>query len=264
MKVLHEEPPLGLSELPYEVYAHRLSFRPHSRTAAHTHSWGQLDFASDGVLELFVNGQSILSPHQYALWIPPHVEHGAFTTQHASFNSIYLSQELSAFLPRQPCTLVLTPVITAVVDELIARKVANPQTDKDRRLIAVLLDQIYDAQTADTYLPYAESLQLRALLDYLRENPGDKSGNEKLAARVNMTERTLSRLCQRELGMSLGQWRQRLRFVAAVSAIERSGDLNTIADELGFSSLAAFSTAFKQFSGSTPAAYRKQFFSRGA
>ena len=129
-------------------------------------------------------------------------------------------------------------------------------------MIAVLLDQIFNAQTADTYLPYAESSNLRTLLDDLRVNPGDKTGINELAARINMTERTLSRMCQRELGMSLGQWRQRLRFVAAVSAIERSGDFNAIADELGFSSLAAFTTAFKQFSGSTPSLYRKQYLMR--
>ncbi|MDN6448552.1 MAG: helix-turn-helix domain-containing protein, partial [Enterobacterales bacterium] len=77
------------------------------------------------------------------------------------------------------------------------------------------------------------------------------------AQRVYTTERTLSRRCQNELGMSFSEWRQRLRFLHALPLLEQGKTVQEVALEVGYSSSSAFIVMFQQISGTTPERYRK-------
>lgn len=55
---------------------------------------------------------------------------------------------------------------------------------------------------------------------YIEANPGDTRTLAELAREANTTERTLMRRCQRDWGMSLAEWRQRLRIVKAMVRLE--------------------------------------------
>lgn len=44
---------------------------------------------------------------------------------------------------------------------------------------------------------------------------------QELAERINMTERTLARYSQKELGMSLHEWRQRLKVMKAMTMLNQ-------------------------------------------
>ncbi|WP_281077370.1 helix-turn-helix domain-containing protein, partial [Variovorax paradoxus] len=79
------------------------------------------------------------------------------------------------------------------------------------------------------------------------------------AATVHMTERTLARQCQRELGMSFGDWRQRLRFLRAIDALEAGRTVQEIAFDLGYSTASAFIAMFQREAGTTPEQYRREF-----
>ncbi|WP_426720356.1 hypothetical protein [Enterobacter cloacae complex sp. 285F6] len=85
----------------------------------------------------------------------------------------------------------------------------------------VALDQILKVETHDNYLPYASSEELNRLLRLLQDNPGDKRSVRELAATLHTTSRSLERRCQRELGMSFGEWRLRLKFMYALECSMR-------------------------------------------
>jgi len=74
---------------------------------------------------------------------------------------------------------------------------------------------------------------------------------------VHTTERTLMRRCQRDLGMTFAEWRQRLRVVRATPLLEAGQTVETIALDLGYGSASAFITMFKKLTGSTPDELRK-------
>jgi AraC-like DNA-binding protein len=65
------------------------------------------------------------------------------------------------------------------------------------------------------------------------------------------------RRCQRDLGMSLAQWRQRLRVVKAMALLETGQTVETIALDLGYGSASAFISMFKRLAGATPDEFRK-------
>lgn len=77
-----------------------------------------------------------------------------------------------------------------------------------------------------------------------------------MAATFDMTERTLSRHCQRELGMTFMEWRQRLRVVSALPGLQAGQTVERIAQDTGYGSASAFIAMFRQMTGATPDDFR--------
>ncbi|MEK5794611.1 AraC family transcriptional regulator, partial [Acinetobacter nosocomialis] len=86
----------------------------------------------------------------------------------------------------------------------------------------------------------------------LKQNPSDHRSLAELAQLVNTSERTLARYSQSELGMSLHEWRQRLRVMQALPLLEQGHTVESIALDLGYASATAFINLFKRWMGLTP------------
>ena len=247
-----------LTHLPSEIYFRYTEFGPGARTEPHAHDWGQLNFVSHGVMQLDIDGQRFISPAQYGVWIPPHHEHSTYNAQAATYRSLYVSLALSRQLPPLPCTLAISPILRAILLDFAERDVSAPASTEDLRLARVALDQLRAAKPHEAYLPYAASPELQAVLQALQAEPGDHRPLAQWAARFNMTARTLERRCARELGMSLGEWRRRLRFTLAIEALEAGRSIQQIAFDLGYGTASAFIVMFRRAAGTTPEQYRAQ------
>lgn len=121
----------------------------------------------------------------------------------------------------------------------------------------MVVDQLHGAKMAGSYLPSSSDPLLEPLLLVLQENPADPRSLAELAALVHTTERTLLRRCQSELGMTLGEWRQRLCVLRAMPRLEQGDTVESIALDLGYSSASAFIAMFRRLMGSTPDEYRR-------
>ncbi len=75
----------------------------------------------------------------------------------------------------------------------------------------------------------------------MRAEPGNSDTLAQWAERVYVSERTLARQFIRETGISFGEWRQRLRFLAAIEQLETRQSIKEIAFYLGYSSPSALS-----------------------
>ncbi|MDD2844787.1 MAG: helix-turn-helix transcriptional regulator [Rhodoferax sp.] len=223
----------------------------------HQHAWGEFVYAFSGVMEVKVAGQHYLAPPQYGVWLPPDLAHVGLNRQASHHASLYVSAALCAALPAEPCALTVSPLVRALLDHLRAQPDHLAETPADARLMQVLLDQLIAAPRAGSYLPTSEDPALGAVLRLLQANPGDNRSVAELAAQANTTERTLMRRCQRDLGLSLAQWRQRLRVVRAMALLESGQTVETIALDLGYGSASAFITMFKRLAGATPDEFRK-------
>ncbi|MEC5159638.1 MULTISPECIES: AraC family transcriptional regulator [unclassified Janthinobacterium] len=261
MAVHLRQPPFS-DELPHPVYIRSEKLESDSTYPRHSHGWGEFVYSFSGVMEVKLAQRSYLAPPHYGIWLPPEVEHTGSNRFEAWFCSLYLSRELCAGLPADTCTLAVGPVITSILADLTARKVDYPRGAEDARLVQVLIDQLGLAPRHDSYLPMSDDPTLGQVLAELRKTPSDKRSLEAWARAVHSTERTLSRRCQRDLGMSFSEWRQRLRLVSALPMLDARMPVQSVALELGYSTSSAFIAMFHRMLGITPEEFRKR--SRGA
>lgn len=246
------------TRLPAPVYFRHDEFGADTHSALHRHAWGQLNYTAHGVMHLEVAGQHFLSPPQYAVWVPPDTEHGCYNPQAIVYRSVYLDRSLCAALPKQPCSLMISDILKAILADFARRDLRVAEGERDQRLVQVLLDQLLLAPTQACYLPFAHSEGLRQVLDGLGAEPGDNRPLADWAARVHVSERTLARQFLRELGISFGEWRLRLRFLRAIEALEAGQPIQAIAFDLGYSSASAFIAMFQRQARCTPEQYRRQ------
>lgn len=218
--------------------------------------WGELNYALIGVLEFDVQGVRYLSPPQYAIWLPPDTLHSAHNKQDLRYVTVYVERALCADLPDALSTLSISPLLKAILADFAARDVTVPKTTEDLRLAEVMVDQIRLAPRCESYLPISDDPLLRPVLSALQSDPGDRHSLAEWARRVGTTERTLSRRCQDDLGISFNEWRQRLKLVAALSMIEAGEPVHRIASELGYSNASAFIAMFRRLTGTSPTQLR--------
>ncbi|MNH24893.1 transcriptional activator FtrA [compost metagenome] len=76
------------------------------------------------------------------------------------------------------------------------------------------------------------------------------------AQRLNTSEKTLMRLFQRETGLSFRGWRQRMRLLSSLTALEAGQTVTEAALGCGYDSTSAYIAAFKGMFGFTPGGLR--------
>lgn len=243
-----------------------------SRYAPEVHDCGQFAYAFSGVLEVDVPGNEssagpcdatqhswqCLAPPQYGIWIPPHTRHTAGNRHKTRYCSLYLAAALCEGMPRQVSALALAPLTKALLDSLSQRQLEEPGTAAERRLFEVLVDQLKASPGHASYLPSSNDPQLGQVLQALQQQPEDMQPLAHWAAQVHCTEKTLSRRCQRDLGMPLSEWRQRLKVLQAIRLLESGLAVKEVALQLGYSHSSAFIAMFQRQMQQTPEAYRER------
>ncbi len=164
-----------------------------------------------------------------------------------------------AHAPSRPAELLRQHVIRA-----IAR--GGGELDIDERAVGLLesvLRGSYSvrgehqtrrrASTARAHRETARDAQ--ALLNAHFAEPMDLA---QVARRVHASPFHLARLFRRETGRSIHEYRTRLRLGAALQRLaDGAGDLTALALELGFSSHAHFTDAFRQMFDTSPSDFRR-------
>ncbi|MFE0021017.1 GlxA family transcriptional regulator [Amycolatopsis sp. NPDC059021] len=109
-------------------------------------------------------------------------------------------------------------------------------------------------------VPAPRTPALRVVLDAVAAEPAGDHSLSGMATRARVSERQLTRLFQRELGVTPGQYVARIRVEAARVLLE-SGDagVETVARRCGFGSGETMRRLFLQVLGITPTAYRQRF-----
>lgn len=257
-------PPFTFTDaLPAPIYFRAVRVPADSVYPWHRHAWGEFVYSFSGVMEVKLAGSHYLAPPQYGVWLPPRVEHVGQNRLAAEHCSLYIAEELCGALPQATCALAVGPLVRAILEHLRENPPGTPAGAGDERLLRVLVDQLATARCVGSYLPMSDDPQLAAVLAMLEADPADNRSVAELAHAANTTERTLMRRCRRELGMTLAEWRQRLRVVRAMALLERGQTVETVALDLGYAGASAFIAMFRRLTNETPDEYRKRAGSTG-
>ncbi|QEY65084.1 AraC family transcriptional regulator [Metapseudomonas lalkuanensis] len=242
-----------LERLPRPLYARAESLRAGSWTARHTHDWVQLSYAISGVLGVHTAEGSYYAPPHWAVWVPAGLEHEVVTSMNAEMRSLYVRRDASAWAPERCRVLEVTPLARELIKAFCELPVEYPEGESaEARLAAVLLDQLRALPEAGFSLPMPAEPRLLRLCSELVAQPDLGHSLWEWAARLNTSEKTLTRAFQRETGLSFRQWRQRLRLLAALQPLEGGASVTEVALASGYESPSAFIAAFKGLFGVTP------------
>lgn len=225
--------------------------------SAHCHRWGQVTYATDGVVRVTVGNSTWIVPPQRAIWIPPDVVHEVATLERVRLRALYVQAEAAPFAG-STCTVL--NVSTLLRELVLALARAPAGSAREAMLSALILDEVATSTTLPIRVALPDDKRLKMLCKGLIDDPGSALTLEDWADRVGASGRTLARLFERELGMGFGQWRQQVRLAHAASLVARGMPLSRVAVELGYASQSAFSAMFRKTFGQSPST----FFSRRA
>ncbi|MRV73690.1 helix-turn-helix domain-containing protein [Duganella sp. FT92W] len=254
----HVRMPPFTDTLPAPIYFRAVQVPADTIYPWHCHQWGEFVYSFSGVMEVKLADSHYLAPPQYGIWLPARVEHIGQNRLAAEHSSLYIAEELCGALPKTTCALAVSPLVRAMLEHLRQHPPGHPRSASDERLLRVLVDQLATAQCVGSYLPMSDDPLLAAVLGMLEADPADNRSVAELAQAANTTERTLMRRCQRELGMTLADWRQRLRVVRAMALLETGQTVEAVALDLGYASASAFIAMFRRLTSETPDEYRKR------
>ncbi|WP_084581689.1 AraC family transcriptional regulator [Sphingomonas azotifigens] len=232
------------------------TFRPGTTLAAHRHGWGQLVFATAGILHVRTDAALWVVPPTRAIWVPAGLRHEIGMQGEVAMRTLYLAAHRSAPLPGVPTVLTVLPLLRALILHILAVGMLHRQRDEEDRLAAVLVDLLRTAPHEDRMLPLPRDARARRLALHWQQAPGDRHSLSDLAREAGGSVSTLQRAFPRETGLTLEAWRQKARLLHAAGLLADGASVTGAALDCGYDSVAAFSTAFRRQFGTSPARYR--------
>ncbi|WP_299617853.1 helix-turn-helix domain-containing protein, partial [Pelagibius sp.] len=229
-----------------------------SRRDWHHHTRGQLLYASAGVMTVdTAAGTWVVAPEQ-AVWIPPGVEHQVIHQQAIAMRTLYIDPVVAAGLPGDCCVLAVPPLLRALILRAVEIGTDYGPEGPEARIMAVILDELGALEPEPLHLPQPRDPRLLKVTRAMTDDPADGRSLGGWARSAGASERTLARLFVKETGLTFGEWRERLRLMAAVARLAEGEAVTAVAYDLGYQSPSAFIAMFRRRLGDTPGRYLKQ------
>ncbi|MCG9769081.1 AraC family transcriptional regulator [Pseudoalteromonas piscicida] len=222
----------------------------------HSHSWHQIVFPLQGLLQSSIGDKSGIVPHNGMLYIPANTVHKSIAITDTQFLAIYLNPDKYVQYGDEPKSCLVTPFIKALILLLFENETLTQAESNITHLLTVLRDQIEIANRYEIPLLIPTDKRLLSIFLQLKEQPDLPFTLKEWATKVGASERTLSRLCSREFSQSFSRWRQNVRLVLSLQLLGSQKSIQEIAIELGYASDSAFVQAFKKLFNQTPRKYR--------
>ena len=227
-------------------------------TGWHQHLRGQIFCIENGLVHVRTRQGSWLLPPHRAGWVPPGLPHMASISGVMSGWNVLVAPQAARSLPKEPCVVGVSELMRALVRRAVAWSGQDVLTPAQRRLSAVLLDELRGAPHEPLHLPMPSDRRLLRIAHAVLQAPGDARTLDAWAAWAGLSPRSLTRLCQAELGMSFAQWRQQAGLVHALESLARGEPVARVSDALGYATPSNFIAMFRRAFGESPARYFAQ------
>ena len=221
----------------------------------HAHSWGQVVFASRGVMQVDAEGSRWIVPPLRCLWIPVEIEHTIKIIAETWMRTIYLRPDIPFSLPSECKVLNVSPLLREVILETVSLEMLSECVPEQVNLARVLIDQLAASNEMSMKITMPTDSRAVKLAEIISSDPASKSPLSILSMEVGASPRTLERIFVRETGLSVGRWRQQLRFMMSVRLLVEGNAVNQAAFASGYESPSAFVAMFKREAGFTPGQY---------
>ncbi|WP_028223549.1 AraC family transcriptional regulator [Paraburkholderia oxyphila] len=225
-------------------------------SGAHSHGRGQLLYARRGCIRITMDTQLCLLPPSRAVWIPPVMLHRAVMHRVVDYRSLYFRLDIAATMPPEVRVIDVSPLLRAVMEPIAQADFGQTwASGRYAHLLALCIDEICAAPCTPMLLPLPNDRRLAKLIEHPENLPPEL---HVLETQVGASARTITRIFQKETGMSYQAWRQQWRVMRAIEWLSTGLDISRVASELQFSSDSAFIAFFRNMVGETPKAYLRE------
>lgn len=223
--------------------------------AMHAHRKDELVLTLRGIVRFETDQGVWIVPPRCALWIPGHVAHSVTVAGNVEIYCLFVEPDATAARPRQCCSLSISPLLERLLVHATHMPVLYDVDGADGRIATVLLDQLSLAPVEELRFPMPADARLRRIATAIMANPSDRATIDDWGQRIAVAPRTLTRILQRETGMSFGRWRQQLHILIALQRLDQGASVQAVALDLGYEGASAFVTMFRKALGKPPARY---------
>jgi len=221
----------------------------------HFHDRDQLVYASRGVMTVRTKMGAWVVPTHRAVWIPARVAHSIKMSGMVAMRTLYFKTRLAKGLPRDCCVVNVSPLLKELILHACVFRGLKKEVKGERHLLAVIVDQLREIPVVPLQLPQPSEPRAERLAELMLADPSDRRPLRELCRTAGASKRTLERIFKKDVGMTLGNWRQQLRLMQAMRVLAEGAKVTHAALEAGYSTPSAFISMFKTALGTTPTAY---------
>lgn len=183
---------------------------------AHSHSRGQLIYASSGSLRVHMGKPAWVITPRLGVWVPSGVAHQVTASVSVSYRSVFVSPAAARSIPVLGTPLAIDALTRELILEAASFGDAYQPDSPESRLLSVLHDRLRHVAADPLPVAMPHDSRARRVGEALLENPADDRSLESWGKQVGASGRTLTRIFQREtthLQIGCGACVCRLRWI---------------------------------------------------
>jgi|SRR5579863_973478 len=223
----------------------------------HFHNRDQIVYASRGVMTVRTRDGAWVVPTHRAVWIPAAVPHTIAMSGTVAMRTLYLKPRLAKALPHGCCVMNVSSLLKHLILHACTFAALNSKIKSQRHVVDLIIDQLETIQVVPLQLPNPSDPRARRIAEALLADPSDNRPLTYFCRTAGASKRTLERLFLKDVGMTLGKWRQQLRLTQAMRFLAEGAKVSHAALEAGYSTPSAFISMFRKALGTTPTLYFK-------
>jgi AraC-like DNA-binding protein/quercetin dioxygenase-like cupin family protein len=221
----------------------------------HRHTRAQLLYARTGVVMVSTEEGRWMVPPDHALWLPAGIVHSVEMLGRVVMNSVYVVPNAIGGLPSGVRVVGLTSLMQNLIAEAVTRPIGEAPSRRAELVMALMLEEIPALPAKPLGLPMPSEPRLAALCRKFVAAPNPHLTIDDWAEALAMSRRAFTRGFRRATGLSLSVWRQQACLFTAVPRLAGGELVTSVALDLGYESVAAFTTMFTRMLGAPPRTY---------
>ncbi|MDX2355946.1 AraC family transcriptional regulator [Dietzia sp. PP-33] len=214
----------------------------------HSHPTHELLWNRSGASTASIGSRTWTITPSVGLWIPAGVLHSATAPAGTWYRTAHVDVRTTSTVPAEPVAVEVTPLLTLLLERLVDHTLHS----RSRELTEQMVFDLLEPSPLALLVHKPTSELLRPIVAALESRPGDDRSLTDWAARLGVSERTVTRAFRAETGLSFGAWQAALRAQHAALLLGGEMAVDEVAARVGYSSASAFGAAFRRTTGLTP------------
>lgn len=224
---------------------------------AHKHGRDQLLFAEYGTMLVVTAEGAWVVPPNAAVWIPAGIVHSIRMQSPVGTRSAYFTTNAAQRFAVRCQVIGVSSLLRALLIAAAELPTDYEIDSRSGRIMALIVDEMLNSTDLPLCVPFPNDHALAEICRKFLDAPTVNATVDEWACQLAMSRRTFTRYFRDKTGLSFAEWKRRACLQAALPRLINGATVTTTAMDLGYSSVAAFSTMFTRHFGRSPRTFAR-------